>query len=266
MDLKALAASLLGAVNGTPTFGANVNDNATNGAETANIRALGALNARGDVGAQAVQAVGTGANERASQDEMARKIAEQAAADEEERKAKELKRLQDPNEYKAIINKVGGYDFFDPTGGKISAVEYARKKNMQLTDVYKKSQDPNDKDFLDDYKTVTELGKAIQSGDAKARDKIYAKNPEFKKAYHTWKYNDIVADLHKTYPGYFRSDAEGRSDIVGNMKGSRIPEEEEEDTRSKFKKNVDKLVPSIFGIGNTSTYEVQKTKAKKKKK
>lgn len=220
MDIKQIAASLLGAVNAPVNYGANINDTATNGAELGNIRALGGLFGQGAVAKNATGGIGVAAGQQADNIDTQRKAAAQMAADEEELKRKELERLQDPNEYKAIVNKVGGYDFFDPLDNKISAVEYARKKNMQLTEVYKKSQDPNDKDFLDDYKRVTELGKAVQSGDKDARDKIFDKDPNFKKEYEKATLQEIVNDLHQVYPGYFRSDEEqkNRSKRVNNTR------------------------------------------------
>lgn len=246
MDLKNIAQSLMGALNAAPNYGANVNDTAAGGvdvnSQTANIRALGALYSRGAIAKQGANSVGSAAGQQAENEAAQRKVAAAEAEAAEEAKVKELKRLQDPDEYKRIVNKVGGYDFFDPLGNKISAVDYAQKVNKQVTDVYKDSQDPNDEDFINDYKRVKELGGIIQSGDAKARDKFYEKNPDFKKAYANSTYTDIVKDLRAEYPGYFRSDKEGDNAAVGTQRLDQLKSDDD-----KKKNFLQKAWSGIFG-------------------
>lgn len=210
MDLKALATNALGAVNTAPNYGADINANGSNNAALANIRALAALSAQGDAAARISGGMGTAAGQQAENEDQTRRAKAAAEDDEMQKKAKELERLQDPDEYKAIINKVGGYDFFDPLGNKISPTKYASVKNLQMTDVFKNSQDPADEDFVEDYKRVTQLGKILQSGDKKKRDKFYKDNPDWKDAYGDTPFNEIVKDLHNEYPGYFRSAEENQ--------------------------------------------------------
>lgn len=266
MDLKALAESLLGAVNAPVNYGANVNDTATNTQVTQNIRNLGSLTQQGDFSGEALKALGAGANEQASQDEAAAKLAAQRAAEKAKAEQEEVDRLSNPDNYKSIINDVGGYDFFDPDGNKISAVDYARKKNMQLVDVYKNSQDPNDKDFIDDYNAITELGKIVQSGDKKARDAFYKKHPDIKEAYGNSTYEEIVNDLRAQYPGYFRGPTELNRDNIAGVSPDSIQDPEPEDERNKLKRSIDQVLPSLFGLGNTSTFETQKTSQRSKDK
>lgn len=183
MDIKTVAAQIAQQLAAPVDYGANINDAAGNGQVTQNLRSLGGLQAKGDWAGRATQSLGVAAN---AQDE-ADKAAARAAAEKAEAEAKaaqdELDFRTDPKNYKAIINDVGGYDFYDATGGKISAVDYAKATNKHITDLYKDSQDPNDKDFTEDYERVLELGKIMQSGDKKARDKFYEKNPDWKEAY-----------------------------------------------------------------------------------
>jgi len=224
MDLKALANSLAGAADINPASYGMVNDTTTNAPEMGNIRNMAALLAGGDVAAQSSAAMGAGANERAAQDEAARRAAAQRARAELEAKEAEIKHMQDPKNYKAIVNDVGGYDFYDPLGNKIPAVDYARAKNIRITDVYKDSQDPIDKDFIEDYDRVDKLGRAMQSGDVELRDKVFEDSPEFKEKYQNWTYADIVKDLHRAYPGYFRGDQElqrnlGKPNDLASAKG-----------------------------------------------
>jgi hypothetical protein len=233
MDLQAITQSLAGAVNNPVNFGANVNDTSGNAQEMANIRAMVGLLGQGDAAGQAIQAGGGAANQQAANEEANARAAAARAADEEEAKRRELERLQDPNQYQAKINDSGGYDFYDPMGNKIGVKQYAKAKNMHVTDVLKDSQSDDDKDFMADYNRVVELGKIIENGDAKARDKFSEENPEFTKAYGGWKYEDVVDDLHRNYPEYFRGQ-EARNSGIGDRKASDIQGEEEKKKGNGF--------------------------------
>jgi hypothetical protein len=240
MDLQQIAQSVAAALTAPINYGANVNDAGGNAQVTQNIRNLGSLQGQGDIAARATQALGVGAS---AQDDAEKAAAKQRAS-EEAKKAKdaqdELDYLNDPKNYKAIVNDKGGYDFYDPSGQKVSAVKYAQATNKHITDVYKDSQDPNDKDFTDDYNRVLQLGKILQSGDKKARDKFYKENPDWQKAYGNTSYNDIVKDLRNEYSGYFRSDQElTRADNAGGGVLDNIGK----DTRSYKQRILDLLNP-----------------------
>lgn len=228
MDLKKIAQALAGAVNNAPNFGANINDTAANTGELQNIRNLAALTGQGKAGRLSTNALGTAAAQKDEEEKAAQRLAAQQAQDDAKKAEAEVKRLTDPNEFKATINDKGGYDFTNPLGAKISAVQYARAKNIQLTDVFKDSQDPNDQDFVDDYKKLTELGKIVQSGNGKARDKFFKNNPDWKEAFGESSYGDIVKKMHSTYPGYFRSDQElQRNKTTSSTRINSLASEEE---------------------------------------
>lgn len=240
MDIKSLANTIAASLTNPINYGANVNEGGGNGQVLSNIQNLGALQQHGDIAAQATSALGTGA---AAQDD-AERAAAKLRADEEAQKAKdaqdELDFINDPKNYKAVINDAGGYDFFNSMGGKISPVEYSKVTNKHITDLYKDSQDPNDKDFTEDYNRVVKLGQILQSGDKKARDKFYKENPDWKKAYGSTSYNDVVKDLRNEYPGYFRSSKElTRTDQFGGASANKVGA----DSRSTKQKVIDLLNP-----------------------
>lgn len=247
MDLKQLAAALMAGTNAPTNFGANVNDTAANTGQMQNIRNLAGLLSKGDISSSTTKSLGVASGQQADNEAMGRKVAAQQAEEEERKKREELERLQDPDEYKQIVNDKGGYDFFDPLGNKITAVEFARKRNMQISDVYKDSQDPEDKDFIDDYNRVMDLGRALQSGDKEARDKIYKDSPEFKEKFHNWKYADIVKELHRTYPGYFRSQAQGQRPEIAGYKSMDLGEYEDPDKKKKSSNVISGLFNRLFG-------------------
>jgi hypothetical protein len=240
MDIKQIANSVAAALTAPINYGANINDAAGNAQVTQNIRNLGSLQGQGDIAARATQALGVGADAQDAAEKAAAKQRAQEEQDKADAAQKELDYLNDPKNYKAVVNDVGGYDFYDPSGQKLSAVQYAQATNKHITDLYKDSQDPNDKDFTEDYNRVLQLGKILQSGDKKARDKFYKENPDWKDAYGNTSYNDIVKDLRNEYSGYFRSDQElTRKDKFGGSSLNKVGA----DTRSTKQKVLDLLNP-----------------------
>lgn len=250
MDIKQLAAQVASTLTAPTNYGANVNDAGGNAQVTQNIRNLGSLDAKGNAASRATGALGTVNNVQAQADADAAKAAAQKKNDDAQALADQIKQLSDPKNYKAIINDAGGYDFTNPTGDKISAVDYAKATNQHITDIYKNSQDPNDKDFTGDYNRVLELGKILNSGDKKARDKFYKDNPDWKTAYGNSTYNDVVKDLRNEYPGYFRSDKELTD--PNNFQGATL---QGKDERNFAGRAIDQLIPSF--LGNKNTYKTR---------
>lgn len=227
MDLKQLTNALAGSITNAPNYGVNVNDTAANVPEMAAIRAVGALGAQGDAARRAMDATGVVANENTRQQDQAaaaaKKLAEKKKAEEINELEKKKAALEDvPDNYQAIVNDAGGYDFYNPGGEPISAVEYARKTNQRVTDVLKDSEDVYDKDFVQDYENVYRLGQIISSNDKDARDEFFKKNPEMKEL-QDMPYEEVVSNLRELYPEYFRGRElsrpgreEDRASYVGN--------------------------------------------------
>jgi len=256
MDINKLAQALSSSYTDPVDFGAKVNDTPENASAMQNVRDSAGLAAQGNLADRATRSVGVVTDERVRQEETARRRAQAQEEADLKKKIQEEKYKTNPDNYQAVINNVGGYAFFDPEGSPISAVEYARKTNQQITDIYKNSQDPNDEDFLNDYNLVTELGKAVQSGDADARDKLYEKNPNFEEEYHDKTYDYIVKDLHANYPGYFRSGQPSLNQGAVGQKASHIGSiapnyAEPFDNRSKLAKYKDQIIPSFLGNEQT---------------
>lgn len=212
MDLNVLSQALQGAYTDPVNYGDNVNGST---ADMTNIQNYGGLMAQGDAADRAIGALGSVADQndassRAAASAAAKKKAEEAAALEDE-----IARLKDPKSYQAIVNQAGGYDFYDPVGNKISAVDYARATNKRVSEVLKDSEAADDQDFIADYERVTELGKIIQGNDKEARDKFFKKNADWAEMYKDVPFSEIVEDLHSAYPDYFRGKEGKRSGISG---------------------------------------------------
>lgn len=249
MDLKRIAKSLS---NPKIDFGEKVNDTKATSGMLGNVRAAAALMAEGNEAGRANKSLAVGANQVAAEAEMARQAAERKKKEELAKKEQEIEDLQNPDNYKAVVNDVGGYDFYDPLGNKINAVQYARKKNMQLSEVYKGSQDPNDQDFLNSYDKVLELGKIIQSGDKEERDKFFEKNPKWKEV-SDMPLSEIVSQLHEQYPGYFRSpDQKIVDDTTGAIRPNQVGATPT-DQRNRIQRITDQLIPSFLGNTRSST-------------
>jgi len=52
--------------------------------------------------------------------------------------------------FKRVYNKVGGYDFLDPSGNKISPLEWSMAKGVSISDALQGSYDKGDINFLQD--------------------------------------------------------------------------------------------------------------------
>lgn len=207
MDIQQIAQSVAASLTAPINYGANINDAGGNAQVTQNIRNLGLLQGQGDIASRATQALGVGANAQDDAEKAAAKIRAQKAQDEADAAQKELDYINDPKNYKAVINDVGGYDFYDSMGGKISPVEYAKATNKHITDLYKDSQDPNDKRFTEDYNQLFSLGKAMSSGNKDDLKKIFKDDPALEKIMRdkNLTYQDVVKKFQSQYSGYLTS-------------------------------------------------------------
>jgi hypothetical protein len=118
---------------------------------------------------------------------------------------KQKQDLLDPSKYRQEIDEQGGYKFFDPQGQEIDIKGFSAATGKHVTDVLKKSQNPYDRQFVQDYKQVEELGSIMQRGDKKALEKLYKKQPGLKETLKGKTYSQIVTDFRKFYPRFFNS-------------------------------------------------------------
>lgn len=185
----------------------------------ANIQALGASNMQGNVARKSVNAFGGAAQSVANENEAAAKLRLQ----EEEEKAaaidKQRKDLLDPTKYRQEIAEDGGYRFYDPEGNEIDVKRFSGATGKHITEVLKKSQNPEDRQFVQDYQDVEELGEIMNAGDKKRLEKFYEKHPDFKERKKDT-YAKIVGDFRKYYPKFFNEEP---STTVQTKYGEKTP-------------------------------------------
>lgn len=173
-----------------------------NASVMANLQNLSRGGFQADAASAATAAAGAASSAQADQEEANARLRLQ----EEENKAAALlqqkKDLEDPSKYRQEINDNGGYDYYDPTGNQIDAKQFSGATGKHLTEVLKKSQDPADQQFVNDYKDIEALGKIMNSGDKKGLDKFYEKHPTFKTKKDDT-YSKIVTDFRGYYPQFF---------------------------------------------------------------
>ncbi|CAB4176082.1 hypothetical protein UFOVP1522_16 [uncultured Caudovirales phage] len=88
--------------------------------------------------------------------------------------------MLDPRKYQQIAKSDGGYGFFDPTGKEISAHDYARVVGASVDKVLADSENPIDKQYINDYRNFNEYMTAWQNGDTKKVEAIQSQTPELK--------------------------------------------------------------------------------------
>lgn len=204
----------------------------------ANIQALSGSNMAGMRSRYAANAFGGAAKSVADEEEAAARLRFQ----EEEEKAAALEKMKkdmlDPTKYRQEIDEKGGYRFYDPSGGEIDVKQFSGATGKHITDVLKKSQNPEDQQFIQDYKDIEELGQIMNSGDKKKLDKFYEKHPSFKDRKKDT-YAKIVGDFRKYYPKFFNTNENA---TIETRYGNKSPE-----NISGEKGGFAKLLSAIFG-------------------
>lgn len=95
---------------------------------------------------------------------------------------KEIEDLSDPKKYQKILKEDGGFDYYDPTGKKITLKQYSLVVGKQPKDILKDSENNLDKQYLRDYDDLQALLNASYNGGLdkllKKWEKDRADNPE----------------------------------------------------------------------------------------
>lgn len=94
----------------------------------------------------------------ADQEEAERKAAQQ-------RRIQELQDLADPGKYERRRKDDGGFAFFDPTGKEIGIDMYAKRTGVRPAEILKDSDNPLDRQFVNDYSNMNDLMQAAFNGD-----------------------------------------------------------------------------------------------------
>lgn len=114
----------------------------------------------------------------------------------------EAKRMVDPNNYRQVDNGKGGFDFYDPNGGKITAQAYSKVTGTAMDRILLHSTDPKDVAFRSDYNNLQDILTAAANKDQKALGEYYKNQPELEHM----KPTDLINRFKAYYPGYFSSD------------------------------------------------------------
>lgn len=177
------------------------------------IQALGNSDIQGTVAKHSTNAFGGASQSVADQDEANAKLALQQEQDKADALAKAKEDMQDPSKYREELDEKGGYQFFDPAGNKIDVKQYSAVTGKHITDILKKSQNPEDQEFVRNYNNVEKIGQILQAGSKDDRDKFFKDNPDAQTDYDLLKkklkreptFGDIVGTFRKGYPQYFNA-------------------------------------------------------------
>lgn len=123
----------------------------------------------------------------------------------------EAERLMDPKQYQQKENDVGGFDFFDPNGKKITIEQYAKVTGKNRAELLSDSQDPTDVQFRNDYKNLQEVLEATLNKDTDKLEAYYQNQPELK----GMKPDDLLKRFRAYYPGYFTQAPSNRQGFPG---------------------------------------------------
>lgn len=144
----------------------------------------------------------------------------QAQADAQAAAAQKLKALQDPSKYQQVQKADGGYAFYDPLGNEISAQQFAAVHNSTPSDVLKNSQNPLDRQYVNDFHQLeTYINNKQRSGsDQKAADE--AQKTEYTVATNygidLTKYNpsQLIQQFMQAYPTVYGGNKAGSSSWI----------------------------------------------------
>lgn len=154
------------------------------------------------------------------------KAAAAADADYQRRRAQAKADMVDPKKFQKLINDTGGYDFYDPSGNQISALDYSKGTNSRITDVLKDSSNQEDKDFNSDWNFLQTLGKLVNNPGQTDKDgktelqKFWEKNPERKDQFQDSNYSEILDTFKEAYPSYFQFQNLNTGDLGDKFAGA----------------------------------------------
>lgn len=118
--------------------------------------------------------------------------------------------------YTVKPRKDGGFGFYDADGNEISASDYASATGKSLDSVLKKSNNPVDKAFLQDYKQLNDYinNKLNAKNDPKARSAAQAVETQVRKLYniplHQQTPDSLINAFTQAYPTVFGGNQAGK--------------------------------------------------------
>lgn len=141
-------------------------------------------------------------NQSAGVGTMASNVADaQAKAAEQARQAalQKAKDKIDPSKYTVVRKDDGGFDFFDPDGTAIDVKQYASVIGKTPAEILADSDNPFDRQFVNDYSNTRTLVDAIQQNDTDTINSFTANDQALGKM----KPEDLMRELVKKYPNIY---------------------------------------------------------------
>lgn len=142
--------------------------------------------------------IGTMASSVANAQEKAAEQARQAAL----QKAKDK---IDPSKYTVVRKDDGGFDFFDPDGNAVDVKQYAAVTGKTPAEILADSDNPFDRQFVNDYSNARTLVDAIQQGDTDTINSFTASDQSIS----NMKPEDLMKELVRRYPNIYGKSSYG---------------------------------------------------------
>lgn len=143
----------------------------------------------GDILTNAGAGMGNMASATAQREEQEAEAARRA-------RVKELEDKMDPSKYSMYRRDDGGFGFLDPQGNEIEISRYAEVTGQNPAQILRDSDNPFDRQFLNDYQNVGNLITAIQNGDQEVVQQFTRDNGEVG----DMKPEDLMRELIRRYP------------------------------------------------------------------
>lgn len=179
-DLKKFSQSILAGITGGDTNAGTGNAVVDNFAKSAFVDVLNKQ--------------GTGLGNLAGEVDRQEREAADAA-----RKA-QMQKIQDkldPNKYQARKDRPdGGYSFYDPDGNLIDIKRYSQVTGLNPAKILADSDNPFDRQYVNDYSNTRDLITAVQNGDTDTINSFKAENQNIG----AMKPEDIMRELIRRYP------------------------------------------------------------------
>lgn len=190
-DLKKFSQQVLAGIKGGNT-NAGTGDAAVNNFAAASFTDV--LNKQGT-------GLGNLAGEVAQQEKEAAEAARRA-------QAQKIQDKLDPNKYQAKKDREdGGYSFYDPEGNAIDINRFSQVTGLNPSKILADSDNPFDRQYVNDYQNTRDLVTAIQNGDTDTINSYRAENAELGKM----KPEDLMRELIRKYPHIYGNGQYGDS-------------------------------------------------------
>lgn len=147
--------------------------------------------------------------------------AKRAEIDKLQESIKQKQALADPNNYQKVAKEDGGFDYYDPSGNRISVADYAKIKNTTPAKVLADSENNLDRQYIQDHKNLNELLNTVSSGDQDKLKKIYESNPGLEQSIKGMKPDELVRRFRQSYPNiYGDNNVNSSQNVYANPTGN----------------------------------------------